>query len=44
MSVKENVITKYMGQKHIFADLLNYYIYGGRQAIGPDSLEELDTC
>ena len=44
MSVKENVITKYMGQKHIFADLLNYYIHGGRQVIGPHSLEELDIC
>ena len=44
MGVKENVITKYMGQKHIFADLLNYYIHGGRQVIGPHSLEELDIC
>ena len=43
MGIKENVTTKYMRQKHIFADLLNYYIYGGRQAIDPDSLEELDT-
>ena len=39
---KENVTAKYMSQKHIFADMLNYFIYGGRQVIGPDSLEELD--
>ena len=43
MGIKENITTKYMRQKHIFADLLNYYIYGGRQAIDPDSLQELDT-
>lgn len=43
MGVKKTVTTKYIGQKHIFADLLNYYIYDGRQAIDPDSLEELDT-
>ena len=43
MGIKENVTTKYIRQKHIFADLLNYYIYGGRQAIDPDSLQELDT-
>lgn len=43
MGVKKTVTAKYMSQKHIFADLLNYYIYDGRQAIDPDSLEELDT-
>ncbi len=43
LGVKKTVTAKYMSQKHIFADLLNYYIYGSRQAIDPDSLEELDT-
>lgn len=43
MGIKENVTTKYMRQKHVFADMLNYFIYGGGQVIGPDSLEELDT-
>ena len=42
LGVKENITVKYMSQKHIFADMLNYFIYGGRQVIGPDSLEELD--
>ena len=43
MGVKDTITTKYMGQNHIFADVFNYFIYGGEQVIDPDSLEELDT-
>lgn len=43
MGLKDTVTTKYMGQNRIFADVFNYYIYGGEQVIDPDSLEELDT-
>lgn len=32
-----------MGQNEIFADVFNYYIYGGEQVVNPDRLEELDT-
>ena len=43
MGLKDTATTKYMGQNHIFADVFNYFIYGGEQVIDPDSLEELDT-
>lgn len=43
MGLKDTVTTKYIGQNEIFADLFNYFIYGGEQVINPDSLVELDT-
>ena len=43
LGIKDTVTTKYMGQNQIFADIFNYFIYGGEQVIDPDSLEELDT-
>ena len=43
MGVKDTVTTKYMRQNKIFADAFNYFVYGGEQAIHPESLKELDT-
>lgn len=43
MGLKDTVTTKYMRQNEIFADLFNYFIYGGEQVVDPDCLEELDT-
>lgn len=33
----------YLSSNTIFADLFNYYLYGGKQVIKPDKLKELDT-
>jgi len=43
LGVKDTVTTKYMRQNKIFADAFNYFVYGGEQAIHPESLKELDT-
>lgn len=43
MGLQDAVTAKYVGRNDIFADVFNYYIYGGEQVITPDSLEELDT-
>lgn len=43
MGAKDTATIKYMRQNEIFADALNYFVYGGKQVISPDSLEELDT-
>lgn len=43
MGVKDTITVKYMQRNEIFADAFNFYVYGGRQVIDPDSLEELDT-
>lgn len=43
MGAKDTATIKYMRQNEIFADAFNYFVYGGKQVISPDSLEELDT-
>ncbi len=43
MGVKDTLTADYMRQNAIFADAFNYFVYGGRQMIDPDSLVELDT-
>ena len=41
---KIDTITKgYMKKNSIFADAFNYFIYGGKQVIKPENLQELDT-
>ena len=32
-----------MGQRDIFADAFNFYLYGGRQVLHPEQLNELDS-
>ena len=32
-----------MRKNTVFADACNYFIYGGRQIVDPDKLQELDT-
>ena len=41
--LKADTITKdYISDTNVFADVFNYYIYGGRQVIIPEQLEERD--
>jgi hypothetical protein len=44
MGAKDVVTKAYMGQNHVFADAFNFYIYGGRQVIDPNSLYEIGTA
>ena len=43
MSDKDAVSKKYLQDNARFADLFNFYLYGGRQVIQPDQLKQLDT-
>ena len=41
--LKADTITKdYISDTNVFADVFNYYIYGGEQVISPEQLEERD--
>ena len=42
MSKADTVAKIYMKQSSIFADVFNFYLYGGRQVIKPEQLRELD--
>ena len=38
---KPDAVTKnYVSRSDIFADVFNYYLYGGRQVIDPSQLKE----
>ena len=42
--MKADTITKdYVKDADVFADIFNYYIYGGRQVILPEQLTERDS-
>lgn len=42
--LRADTITKdYVKDASIFADIFNYYIYGGRQVIQPEQLTERDS-
>lgn len=44
MPLKADTITKdYVKSASVFADIFNYYIYGGRQVILPEQLTERDS-
>ena len=44
MLLKANTVTKdYVKDAGVFADIFNYYIYGGRQVILPEQLTERDS-
>ena len=43
--LKADTITKdYISDTNVFADVFNYYIYGGEQVISPEQLEERDPA
>lgn len=43
--LKADTITKdYISDANVFADVFNYYIYGGEQIILPEQLEERDSA
>lgn len=43
--MKADIVTKnYLKDPYIFADIFNYYIYGGKQVIKPNELTERDTA
>ena len=42
--MKADTVTKaYVQDPHIFADIFNYFIYGGRQVIEPGHLTQRDS-
>ena len=42
--MKADTVTKtFISDNHIFADLFNQYLYGGRQVLMPEQLEERDS-
>ena len=43
MADKDTVTKDYMSDNETFADLFNFYIYGGREVIVPEQLKPLDT-
>ena len=44
MPLKTDTVTKdYVKDMGVFADIFNYYIYGGRQVILPEQLVERDS-
>ncbi len=44
MPLKADTVTKgYVKDAGVFADIFNYYIYGGRQVILPEQLMERDS-
>ena len=44
MPLKKDTITKdYVKDADVFADIFNYYIYGGQQVILPEQLTERDS-
>ena len=43
MADKDAVSKKYLQDNNRFADLFNFFLYGGRQIIQPDRLKPLDT-
>ena len=43
MSKKDTVTKAFMRENTVFADAFNYLIFGGKQVIQPEHLQELDT-
>ena len=43
MADKDTVTKDYMSDNATFADLFNFYIYGGHEVIVPEQLKPLDT-
>jgi hypothetical protein len=43
MGKKDTITKKYTGNNEIFADVFNFYLYGGKSRIHPGQLHELDT-
>ena len=42
--MKADTVTKtFISDNHVFADLFNQYLYGGRQVLVPEQLEERDS-
>ena len=44
MGKADTVTKKYLRQSSVFADIFNFYLYGGRQVISPGQLRELDPA
>ena len=44
MADKDTVTRDYMSDNATFADLFNFYIYGGQRVIVPEKLRPLDTA
>lgn len=44
MGRTDTITKKYMSDNKKFADVFNYFIYGGKQVITPDNLVEKDAA
>ena len=40
---KDNILKDYMSKNDIFADIVNYYLYDGKDVVKESDLKELDT-
>ncbi len=43
MGKKDAVAKDYMRDSDVFADAFNYYLYGGKEVVKPENLQELDV-
>lgn len=43
MGLKDSVTKDYMRDNIVFADVFNYFLYGGEAVIDPKSLVEMDS-
>lgn len=43
MGLKDSVTKDYMRDNIVFADVFNYFLYGGETVIDPKSLVEMDS-
>ena len=39
----DNILKDYMSKNNIFADIVNYYLYDGKEVVKEEDLKELDT-
>ena len=43
MGKKDAVAKEYMRDPDVFADAFNFYLYGGKEVVKPENLQELDA-
>lgn len=43
MGKSDTATREYINDYYVFADVFNYFIYGGRKVVNPQNLEKLDV-
>ncbi|MCD7712804.1 MAG: transposase, partial [Firmicutes bacterium] len=43
MGKPDTATREYINDSYVFADVFNYFIYGGRKVVNPQNLEKLDA-